>query len=376
MKASISLGRWFGVPVGLHYSWFIIAWLITLSLTGQFAAMNPGWSRGFVWGLALFTAALFFVSIVLHELGHATVARLSGMPVRGITLFALGGVAHIEKEASTPAKEFWMAIAGPAVSVVIGIVCTSAAAALGFATNAPAPSGADAVLGWLGYINIALALFNLIPAFPLDGGRVLRSIIWGVSHNADRATRAAARVGQFVAFLFIAGGIFSALVQRNFGGLWIAFIGWFLLEAAQGYYQQTQLTAMLRGVRVGDVMAHDCVAIPAEMSLRDFVDRYLLHQAGRCYVVNRDGHTAGLIGAEDVKRLDRGLWEHTAVGHAMRPIQSLHPLRPDAEASEALTVMMQENIPQLPVVSGGHLEGVVTMSYLARLLHARQELGA
>jgi CBS domain-containing protein len=123
-------------------------------------------------------------------------------------------------------------------------------------------------------------------------------------------------------------------------------------------------------------MAHDCVAIPAEMSLRDFVDRYLLHQTGRCYVVNRDGHMAGLIGAEDVKRLDRGLWDHTAVGHAMRPIQSLHPLRPDAEASEALTVMMQENIPQLPVVSGGHLEGVVTMSYLARLLHARQELGA
>jgi len=233
MKATISLGRWFGVPVGLHYSWFIIAWLITLSLTSQFATLNRAWSPQTVWIMALVTAILFFVCIVLHELAHASVARFGGIPVRGITLFALGGIASIEKDAATPAKEFWMAIAGPVASFAIGFSCRALAGAAGWAGRTPSPSAFAAVLGWLAYINIALALFNLVPGFPLDGGRVLRSVVWAITHSADRATRIAARVGQVVAFLFIGGGLFSLLVRNDFGGLWIAFIGWFLLEGAQ-----------------------------------------------------------------------------------------------------------------------------------------------
>jgi Zn-dependent protease len=241
MRASIRLGRWFGVPVGLHYSWFIIAWLIAISLRAEFAAANGSWSPGLVWTLSIVTAALFFVCIVLHELAHATVARFSGVPVRGITLFALGGVAQIEKEAATPGKEFWIAIAGPAASIAIGAACYGVAGASGLVSPAAGRSAVVAVVGWLAYINIALALFNLIPGFPLDGGRVLRSIIWAVNHNAERATRAAARVGQVIAFLFIAGGLWALVTRGDFGGLWIAFIGWFLLEGAQGYYLQAQL---------------------------------------------------------------------------------------------------------------------------------------
>ena len=375
MKASISLGRWLGVPVGLHYSWFVVAWLITLSLTSEFAAVNRSWSAATVWGLAALTAVLFFVCIVLHELAHAAVARMSDIPVRGITLFALGGIAQIEKDAATPGKEFWMAAAGPVASIVIGIVCRLLAGAAGLAPAA-APSGFAAVLGWLAYINITLALFNLIPGFPLDGGRVLRSIVWAVTHDGRRATRIAARVGQVVAFVFIAGGLFSLLMRNDFGGLWIAFIGWFLLEGAQAYYVQAELSSTLHGVRVADVMARDCSAVDAGTTLQRFVDDHALRVAARCFAVTRDGRTIGLITPEDVTHVERGRWDRTSVSEAMRPLQSLHPVSPDASAGDALDLMGRENISELPVVADGHLEGVVTRSYLVHLWQARRELMA
>jgi Zn-dependent protease/CBS domain-containing protein len=374
MRASISLGRWFGVPVGLHYSWFVIAWLITLSLAGQFGALDANWPAPFVWALAFVTAVLFFVSIVLHELAHASVARASGMRVHGITLFALGGLAHIEKEATSPGKEFWMALAGPAASFGIGLGCRAIAGAI--TPPGPAASAPAAVLDWLAYINVVLALFNLVPAFPLDGGRVLRSAIWAVVRDADRATRAAARVGQAIAFVFIAGGLFMVLTRGDFGGLWLAFIGWFLLEGAQGYYQQTELSTLLRGVRVADVMAQDCVAVEADMSVRQFVDLHLLRHAPRCYAVSRNADTIGLITPDDVKAVDRSRWDVTTLSEAMRPLRSLHPVKPDAAAGEALQTMTRENIPQLPVMADGRLQGVVTLSYLVRLLHTKRELGA
>jgi len=375
MRASISLGRWFGVPVGLHYSWFVVAWLITLSLTSQFASIDRSWSPETVWGLAVLTAMLFFVCIVLHELAHAGVARLSGIPVRGITLFALGGIAQIEKAAATPGKEFGMAIAGPIASFVIGIICRLLAGAAGLVAGA-AVSGFGAVLGWLAYINIALALFNLIPGFPLDGGRVLRSIVWAVTHSSHRATRIASRVGQVVAFIFIATGLFSLFSRNDFGGLWIAFIGWFLLEGAQAYYLQAQLTGALQGVRVGDVMARECATVDANTMLRRFVEDQLMRMAARCFAVKENERVVGLITPEDVKHVERERWDQTRVSDAMRPLQALHPVRPDASASEALELMGRENINQLPVVSDGRLEGVVTRSYLVHLWQVRRELMA
>jgi Zn-dependent protease/CBS domain-containing protein len=376
MRASISLGRWFGVPVGLHYSWFVVAWLITLSLTSQFAALNRSWSPAVIWSLAALTAVLFFVCIVLHELAHASVARLSGVPVRGITLFALGGVAQIEKDAATPGKEFWMAIVGPVASFALAVVCLVIARAAGLVAPASTLTGFGAVFGWLGYINIALALFNLIPGFPLDGGRVLRSIVWAVTHSPHRATRIAARVGQVVAFIFIVTGLFSLFTRNDFGGLWIAFIGWFLLEGAQAYYLQAQLSSTLQGVRVGDVMARNCATVDATTMVRQFVDDQLMRMATRCYAVTQDGRVVGLITPEDVKHVERERWDRTRVSEAMRPLQSLHPVRPDASAGDALEQMGREHVNQLPVVFDGRLEGVVTRSYLVHLWHVRRELMA
>lgn len=329
-----------------------------------------------VWGLSLLTAVLFFVCIVLHELAHASVARLGGIPVRGITLFALGGIAQIEKDAATPGKEFWMAIAGPAASLAIGIGCRFAAAVSGFVSPGVAVSGLAAVLGWLAYINVALALFNLVPGFPLDGGRVLRSIVWAVTHSVDRATRIAARVGQVVASIFIAGGLFSLLTRNDFGGLWIAFIGWFLLEGAQAYYVQSQLSTALRDIRVGDVMARDCETVDAGTSLRRFVDEQLLRVASRCVAVTTQDRVVGLITPDDVKHVERERWEQTPVSQVMRPLQALHPLEPDASAADALELMGRENVNQLPIVSNGHLDGIVTRSYLVHLWQIRRELMA
>lgn len=376
MRASIRLGRWFGVPVGLHYSWFVIALLIALSLTSQFAAVNRSWSEATIWALALVTAALFFVCIVLHELAHASVARLSGVPVRGITLFALGGMAQIEKEVETPAREFWMAIAGPAASFAIGIVCRALAVVGGFIGPRGSVSGFSAVLGWLAYINIALALFNLVPGFPLDGGRVLRSIVWAVTRNANRATRVAARVGQLIAYLLIAGGLFSFVLRNDFGGLWIAFIGWFLLEGAQAYAFQARLSASLQGIRVADVTARDVATVDADTTLRHFVDDQLLRNAAGCFAVSRDHHVIGLVTPEDVKHVDRGRWDTATVSEAMRPLRQLHPVESSVPASEALEQMGRENVDRLPVVDHGELEGVVTRSRLIQLLKVRRNLAA
>jgi Zn-dependent protease/predicted transcriptional regulator len=372
MKASISLGRWFGVPVGLHYSWFIVAWLISLSLASQFAAMNPNWSPGVVWGLAIITALLFFVCIVLHELAHASVAKVSGIPVQGITLFALGGIAQIEKDAASPAKEFWMAIAGPIASIAIGIVCR-VIAGVAYAADPTRLAGFAAVFGWLAYINIVLALFNLIPGFPLDGGRVLRSIVWGITHDVNKATRVAARAGQVVGALFIAFGLFALLVRGDFGGLWIAFIGWFLLEGAQAYYRQAQLSSSFHGLRVGDVMARDCATIDGATTLRHFVDDDLLQKPSRCFAVSRDDHVMGLITPDDVKPVKKERWDDVTVSQVMRPLDTLHPVTPNTSAGEALEVMGREHLNQLPVVSDGHLDGVITFSYLVGFLRLRHE---
>src|SRR6185436_8100536 len=247
MKAQIKLGRIFGVEIGLHYSWFIIALLITLSLASQFSLTNPEWSDNLRWGLAIITAVLFFAAIIAHELSHALVAKARGLPVRSITLFALGGVAQIEKEAADAKTEFWMGIIGPITSLVIGAICLAITVALGWTPPEFPKRPLPAMLMWLGYINIGLGIFNLIPGFPLDGGRVLRGILWWITGNAKRATMIASRVGQFIAFGFIVLGIARFFGGAGFGGLWIAFIGWFLLNASRESYAQVAITEGLRG---------------------------------------------------------------------------------------------------------------------------------
>jgi len=268
MKAQVKLGRIAGISIGLHYSWFIIALLIVLSLVQHFHSVEAQWSSTMVWMAAVVTGLLFFAALLLHELAHSLVAKTRGLRVRAITLFALGGVSQIETEASDAKSEFWIAIAGPLTSAVIGLVLVVIAWVNGWKLGTEPALPVISVLVWLGYINITLALFNMIPGYPLDGGRVLRAVIWWITRNADRSTRLAAQVGQAVAFLFILSGLFRFFVGANFGGLWLAFIGWFLLDASRSSYIQVELMAGLRNRRVADLMEHDCGTVEGHLSCR------------------------------------------------------------------------------------------------------------
>jgi Zn-dependent protease/predicted transcriptional regulator len=374
MNSNVKLGRISGIEIGLHYSWFIIAALIVFSLGEHFRQVNPNWGAGEIWIAALFTAVLFFVTLLLHELAHSLVAQSRGLKVRAITLFALGGVSHIQDDATDAKTEFWVAIAGPIASLIIGFSCVGIALGLGWQRSTEPHTAAIGVLVWLGYINIALAFFNMIPGFPLDGGRVLRSLVWAITKNADRSTRIAARVGQVVAFLFILDGIWRYFSGAGFGGLWIAFIGWFLMDAAKASYAEVGTTAALRGMRVYDVMSRDCVIVDRGMSLKDFVDIYLLKTGQRCFAVEDQGRLVGIITPRDVSNISRDRWDETTVREAMRPLQELRVITPDTPVLDALKLMAGNDVNQLPVVANGTLQGMVSRSQLVQLLQVRSVL--
>lgn len=374
MRASIRVGRIAGIPIGLHYSWFIIATLITMSLAAHFSSTNPAWGAVLIWLAAVVTSLLFFATLVAHELAHALVARSRHVPVRSITLFALGGIAQIEKDAGSARTEFWMGIAGPITSALIGLTCMRFAAELGWDVTGEAPGALAAMLGWLGSINVVLAVFNLIPGYPLDGGRVLRAILWGIYGDVDRATRAAAQIGQFVAGAFILVGLFRFFGGAGFAGLWLAFIGWVLLAAARASYDEVAITANLRHVTTADLMADECHIVNGDTTLSRLADE-AVRSGHRCFMVTRDdGRVVGLITPRDVGHVDRRRWPSTRVSDAMHPLDHLKTVTPTTPATEVLRIMSREDLNQLPVVSGGRLAGVITRTDLLRLIQNRSEL--
>jgi Zn-dependent protease/predicted transcriptional regulator len=375
LRSQIKLGRIGGIEIGLHYSWFLIAILIAFSLAAHFHAANRAWSNSIIWGAAIITGLLFFAALLVHELAHSMVAKSRGLNVRAITLFALGGVSQIESEAPDAKTEFWIAIVGPLTSVIIGAIFISVARVSGWTPGTEAVTPALAVLLWLGYINIALAGFNMIPGYPLDGGRILRSVLWWISGSMQRATRWASQVGQGVAFLFILFGLFRFFVGANFGGLWLAFIGWFLLDAARSSYLEAGLMAGLRDRRVSDIMERDCATVEGYVNLRDFVDRYLLHTGGRCFVVKQDNHVTGIVTPAEVKHVSREEWEQTSVQRIMRPLKQLRSVGPEMPVVKALELMTRENISQLPVVSNGKLEGIFSRGRVLRFLQVYSGMG-
>jgi Zn-dependent protease/predicted transcriptional regulator len=374
MQAQIKLGRIFGIQIGLHYSWLIIAFLVTLSLVGQFHATNPQWGTGVIWATAILTALLFFAAIIAHELSHAAVAKSRGLPVRAITLFALGGVAQIEKDAADPKTEFWMGIAGPIASVIIGLACLGLAFALGWRLPTMPQTPLPAMFMWLGVINIGLAIFNMVPGFPLDGGRVLRAIVWRVTGDASRATRIAAGVGQFVAFGFIFGGILRFFNGAGFGGLWLAFIGWFLLDAARASSAQLAITETLRGLRVADLMTRDYPRVDGRDNLQTLVDEHLLPTGQRCFIVEEKGNVAGIITPHEVKSTARARWPFTTIDEVMQPLERLHAVTSDTLVTDALETMGREDVNQLPVVNDGFFAGIISRGHILRTLQTHAEL--
>ena len=374
MRAQIKLGRIFGIEIGLHYSWIIIALLITLSLAGHFREHNPAWGEGVIWATSVVTALLFFTAIVLHELSHATVAKARGLPVRSITLFALGGVAEIEKDAPDAKTEFWMGIVGPITSLVIGVLCLFILLAFGWRPDQFPQTPLLSMLMWLGYINIMLGIFNLVPGFPLDGGRVLRAIAWWITGDANRATMIAARLGQVVAFGFIMVGIFRFFGGAGIGGLWIAFIGWFLLSASRESYAQVAISDTLRGVKVRDVMRREYPTVDCRTNLQILVDEYFLRTGRRCLFVTQDERVVGLITPHEVREIERNRWPYTTVDEVMKPLNQLHTITPESSILKALETMGPDNLNQLPVVQDNAFEGIISRAHILQLLKTRSEL--
>jgi CBS domain-containing protein len=269
--------------------------------------------------------------------------------------------------------EFLIGVIGPVTSLAVGVVCLTVASAAGWQLGGGADSLAAAVLGWLGSINVLLALFNLIPGYPLDGGRVLKAALWWRFQDADRATRTAARVGQVVAGAFIALGLFQFSAGFGAGGLWLAFIGWFLLMAAEPSDEHVTIASVLRGVRVGDLMAQECSRVDPGTSVQSIVDEVWLRTARRCVVVQSDGHVLGVVTPHEVRPIDRAQWPAVTANEVMTRLPDLQTVEPDTSAADALQAMARHDVNQLPVVSDGRLEGMVSRGQLLQLIQSHKE---
>ncbi|MBN1438971.1 MAG: site-2 protease family protein [Anaerolineales bacterium] len=370
MKSQIGFGRIFGIPIRIHWTWFFIFGLVTLSLAqGYFPSEYPDLPSGAYWLLGALTSLLFFGSVLLHELGHSLVAVRNRIPVRDITLFIFGGMAQIEREPKSPGAEFRIAVAGPLTSLGL-----AALFGLLWQLDRTIPYLAAPSI-WLMRINLALGIFNLIPGFPLDGGRVLRAVIWKVSGNFHRATQAASSSGQLIAFGFIGVGFLTMLTGGFFDGLWLAAIGWFLQNAAATVGAQANLRELLRGVTVGQVMSRECLFVPAGESLRRLVDDQVLAGGKRCFFVGESRRMLGLLTLADIARIPKPDWERTTAAEAMVPMERTVRVRSEEMLLEALKAMDDANVNQVPVVEGGEIAGSLSRERVLHYLRTRSELG-
>ncbi len=370
-KSRLRIATLFGIPIRIHISWLLIFVLVTWSLAGNyFPQRYPNWTAGLSWFIGIVTSLLFFGSVLLHELGHALVARSFGVPVEDITLFIFGGLAQIGEEPESPGREFLMAGVGPFVSIIL----SGLFAVLYLLTRRI--SEPIAALGlYLGGINLTLGLFNLIPGFPLDGGRVLRSILWAIRHNLTEATRWASRAGQIVAYLFIFVGVLQAFSGNWQSGLWIAFIGLFLDNAARSSYVQVSVRNMLAGHTVGEIMSRECTLLPAQLTLDVFVEEYLLHSTRRCYTVGSGGQMVGLVAINNVREVPREEWRTTRIADVVVPLAKLRTVTPDTPLWDALQHMTTDGVNQLPVLdSYGNLVGMLSRDNLITFLRNLAEL--
>jgi Zn-dependent protease/predicted transcriptional regulator len=372
MPGSFHLGKLAGIDIYINYSWIIILVFLTWSLaTGWFPAFYPGWSSALYWITSLIASILLFLSVLLHELAHSLVARRRGLRVKNITLFIFGGVSNIEQEPQSPGVEFQMTVVGPLTSLVLGGIFFLLLLPLR-GVNTPVA----AILGYLGLTNLLLGVFNLLPGFPLDGGRVLRSIIWRATGNLHRATRAAVIVGEVLAYLFILFGLWLFFIGDILDGIWFGFIGWYLLSAARSANTQDMLQTMLRGVKVTEVMTPSPPTVPANISLQRLVDEYFLPQGLRSALVTQADLLTGLITLGDIRHVAREEWPNTPVGQAMIPLERLHVVAPDQNLNEVLPLMVDGDVNQLPVLQDGHVVGVMSREALMRYLEVKRSLGS
>jgi Zn-dependent protease len=366
----IRIGRLFGIEIRIDGSWLVIAFLIGWALFAQFQLVFPDIETPEAVLLGAVTAILFFASVLLHELSHSVVARRLGVPVESITLFLFGGVTKTKTEAQTAGDEFRIAVVGPVTSLALAAVFWVLVVGLGDAVSDPVAYG----LGYLGWINLVLGAFNLLPGFPLDGGRVLRSILWKRTGSITRATRGAALGGQMVAWALMAFGIVEVF-SGNLGGLWLAAIGWFLLQAAGASVREVVVQRSLRGVRAGDLMSPNPVTIPSDLTIAEAVDDYFLRYDHSAFPVDDDGDISGLVSLRAVRQVPRDQWQIRQVWRTMTPIAEVHTVPADLPMEAVLEQLRSAEIDRVLVMVQGRAVGIITPRDVARWVQRSEELG-
>jgi len=370
---SYRLLRVFGIDILVHWSWFGIFALLTWWLAQGFFKDEYDWTAGQRWASAVVAALTFFSSILLHELAHSLMAKREGLPVSSITLFIFGGVSALGGEPSTPGQEFRVAIVGPLVSFVLA-AAFAAAALVGELSDASGEPPAAIAL-YLAIINFAVGVFNMMPGYPLDGGRVLRAALWARGRNLLVATRRASLAGQGLSFGLIAIGVVSILAGNFIGGAWFIVIGWFLRNVSEASYQQLLFRSTLEGTAVGELVNREFDPAPPDMDLNTLVQEFMLAKGQRCVPIVAGAELLGLLTMRDLRRVPREEWAATAVFKAMTPREKLYVVDVREDVTEAMQVMARESVHQLPVLEEGLFIGFITRADVLRLMQLRSELG-
>jgi Zn-dependent protease/CBS domain-containing protein len=387
VSGGIYIGKLFKIKIFIDWSWIFIFLLVTWSLAaGVFPSLHPDWGPARLIGLSLVASFLFFASVLAHEFAHSLVARARGMPVRRITLFIFGGVSNIEKEPESPGGEFWMAVVGPLTSLGLGILFL----VIGYANVQGAPLYSRQALSqmdplatlffWLGPVNLLLAAFNMIPGFPLDGGQVLRSILWKISGSMRTATHLASGLGQVIAWAFIVAGIAMAfgiqipiLGTGLINGIWLEFIGWFLNNAAVQSYRQVVIDDILEGIQVGSLMHRSVPTVTPDLMISQFVDDYVMGHGEQSFPVLLGDQLVGMVSVQDVRKVPRPEWESVSIKQIMTPRPKLEVVKPDEDAADALHKLSERDVRQIPVVQAGHLVGLLRRQDIIRWLQIQNQ---
>ena len=370
MNSSFKLGRILGVDVGVHWSWIFIFGVVTWSFaTGVLEHYYPNWTDAQRWIAGALVSAVFFLSVLAHEMSHAVVSNRLGLPVRTITLFVFGGVANLEREPENARDEFRIAIVGPGMSMFLGLLF-----ALAWAAIYPFNDEIAGISAYMALTNASLAVFNMLPGFPLDGGRVFRSVLWGRNHDRLRATRTASRVGEWIAYGMMALGLAYTVIGGLFSGIWFLLIGFFLRNASSSSYEQLLIESTLSGIKVRDVMRRNALTVAPDVSLEELVHDGILRGNGRCFAVMAGGDFSGLVTLTDVRRVPRDEWPTTSVYRAMTPATKLHTVRPGDNLMDVLRLMVEHDVHQLPVLEGASYTGMLDRGDVMRFIEVRRDL--
>ena len=368
MKSSITIGNILGIPLRIHSSWFLILFLVIISLaSGYFPSEYPNWEASTYWIIGVITTLLFFGSVLLHELGHSVIALNQGVPVLNITLFIFGGVAQIGREPESPGTEFKIAIAGPLTSLLLAGLFTLIGRIFGFLPTI------SAVALYLSRINLILAVFNTIPGFPLDGGRVLRAFFWKVGGSFRAATTWASYIGQGIAILFLGYGIYQMFTGNILNGLWLVFIGWFMINAANEGHKQVMVRETLTNITANHLMTQECPKVSGEISIADLINDYVIEDGNRCFFIIEDGHIEGMLTLHNIKKVKQEEWNTLPVKKVMTPLDDLITAPPDENAWTLLRRMDEADVNQIPVIESGQMIGLVTRKILLHYVRNSSE---